>query len=815
MHVSEFKFAWRSIRRTAGSSLISILVLAIGIGACTAVFSVVESVLLNPPPYPDAERIYMLWVHAPAGMDVGYSEVPLHGTQFNYLNAQRKGFEAISAFQADQFNLTLGNSVERADGIRAAADFFRVLGVQPILGRMFTVDDDKPGREHEVILSDALWKRTFAADKQIVGREISLNSEKYTVIGVMPPGFSFPRGAEMPRSFQLPAESQLWVPLALPAEPRGPSELIAIARTRPGISHLQALSEISQLRRAFEDQNPRWKGWANFELVPLSTQVTGDLRPKIILLFAAVLGVLLITCANVANLFLAKSMGRAKEIAVRVALGARRYELLRQFFIESALLGAAGTVVGLGLALSLVQSLNLLHLSRVPRLAETALDARAVLFSVLLAIGSAILFGIFPALEMSGSGNLEILRTKEAKHSGTTARKFRNGLLVGQIALTMTLVVAATLLVRSFVNLVMVNPGFTASHLLTFEITLPGSKYRNYTDISQIYTRLLNRLSAVPGVESVGTGKPLPMSGEQEAAVYYVNDLPVDKNRYPITEYTIASPDYFKAMGIPLLAGRSFTSADDAKALKVTVITKSLALLYWKDATTAIGHKISLPDPRWRDMTVIGVAADVKNFSMDETPGPNIYVPYSQPVYPSMLTMQFAIRGSAPAADIASLAQRAVRQEDSELPIANIHSMQELVSDSTASVRFAVMLLGAFAIVAWVLALVGVYAIVSYLVGERMHELGVRVALGAQRSDLLSLVFASGIRFVAIGIAAGLMLLVALSRVLGHFVYQVRVLDPITYATMTALVFLAASVAILLPAQRAMRADPMTVLRAE
>lgn len=815
MFLSELKYGLRSIRKTAGSSIISVLVLAIGIGACTAVFSVVEAVLLNPPPYPNPERISMLWIRARADMKLGYNEWPLHGIQFNFLNARRKGLEAVAVFKNDQFNLLAGSAVQRIDGIRASADFFRVLGVQPILGRTFIADDDQPGRVHEVVLSHALWKQTFGADPGIVGQEVSLNAEKYSVIGVMPPGFSFPRGAEMPRSFELPAESQLWVPLALPSQPRGPSDLIGIVRRRADVSQLQAASEIRQFTRAFEDQDVRWKGWSDFELVPLHVQIAGDLRPKIMLLFAAVLAVLLISCANVANLFLAKSMSRTKEIALRLALGAGRRDLLRQFFIESALLGTAGAVTGFVLAGGTLQVLKAMHLERVPRLHEATLDLRALLFSLALAIGSAILFAVFPALQLSAGNNLDVLRTREQKDSTSAARRFRHSLLVGEIALTMILVVAATLLLRGFTNLVNVRPGFKAKNLLTFEVTLPATKYRSYPDISRMYSRLLGRLSALPGIDWVAVGKPLPMTGEQEATVYYINDLPVDKNNYPITEYTIASPNYFNAMGIRLLQGRSFTAADDTTSNKVAVISKSLAELYWKDPATALGHKVSLPDPRWRDMTVIGVADDVKNFSMDETPGPNLYVPYSQPAYPSMSTMQFAVRTSAAVPQMAAAIQNGVRLEDSELPIANVHSMQELVDATTASVRFAIMLLGVFAAIAWALALVGVYAIVSYLVSERMHEMGVRVALGARRANLLSLVFSAGMRFIAIGVVIGLLLLLALSRVLEHFVYQVRVVDPVTYLAMALLVLIAAGLAMLAPAQKATRADPMTVLRAE
>ena len=815
MQLSELKYAARSIRKTKGSSVISILVLAIGIGACTAIFSVVEAVLLNAPPYPQPDHVFLIWGKPPNDLKLGYSEIQVHGIQFNFLNSHRRGFEFISAYKSDQFNLTAGSSSERLDGIRASADFFRVLGIQPILGRGFSAEDDQPGREHEAVLSYALWKQYFDGDPQIVGKDISLNSEKYSVIGVMPAKFAFPRGGEMPKSFEMPAEPKVWVPLAVPAQPRGPSELVLVARTMPNVSRLQAIGELSQDTRGIEDQDPRWKRWSNFQLVPLSEQLSGDLRPKVLLLFAAVIMVLLITCGNVANLFLAKSMGRAKEIGVRLALGARRGDVVQQFLVESALLGVAGSVLGLSFAVVVIKILQTMNFSLVPRLQEAALDLRAVLFSILIALATSVMFGIFPALEMSKSDCLEALRTKEQKHSGSKTQLFRNGLLVGEVALTVTLVIAASMLVRSFVNLLRVNPGFSTRNLLTMELTLPPSKYRTATDITQMYTRLSARLAQVPGIESASLGKALPMSGDQEATVYYVSGRPVDPNNYPFTQYTIAAPDYFRAMGVPLLAGRSFTSADDLNSGKVVIISNAMATLYWKDATAALGQKISMPPVKYHDMMIVGVAGDVKNLSMDEVSGPEMYVPFTQDPYPSMLNMQFALRTSLNATQIAKAIQSAVKMEDPELPIANIRPISDLIDGSMASVRFSVMLLGTFAVIAWILALVGLYSLILYLVSERMRDMAIRVALGAQRFDLLFLVFVSGARLVAIGLAAGILFALVLTRVLAHFVYRVSAADPFSYVVMTALVFAAASAAILVPAMKVMRADPVTVLRAE
>ncbi|HET9741334.1 MAG TPA: ABC transporter permease [Terriglobales bacterium] len=815
MQLLDWKYSLRSIRKSLGSSLICILVLALGIGACTAVFSIVEAVLLNPPPFPKANNIYMIWLKSTRDLKLGYSEFPLHGTQFQFIDAHKRGFEYVAAFKPDQFNIALGSSGQRLDGIRASADFFRVMGVEPLLGRGFSPEDDRPGTEHEVVLNYSLWSHQFGSDKNIVGREVSLNSEKYTVIGVMPPSFSFPRGGEMPKSFEMPSQPSLWVPLALPAHPLGPSVLMGIGRTRPGVSYSQAVTELDIDRRGIDAKNPAYAHWFDFVATPLAIQLSGDLRPRVLLLFASVLAVLLITCANVANLFLAKSMGKVKEVAVRVALGASRKQVIRQFLMESLLLGVGGSVLGLACAGALIKGLQAMDFSRVPRLHDASLDARAIVFSIGIALATSVLFGMFPALEISGGDFLEALRSREQKHAGASTQKFRNGLLIGEVALTVVLVIGGTLLLRSFVNLIRTSPGFASDHLLTMELTLPPTKYRSEQDIVGMYTRLLNRLSTVPGIEAASLGKALPMSGDQEATVYYVNGVPMDRRNLPFTQYSLTSADYFRAMEIPLLAGRSFTAADNSTSGKVVVISKSMAALYWKDAASAIGHQVSLPPAVYHDMTVVGVVGDVKNQSMDETPSPQMYVPYTQHPYPSMVTMQFALRTKMGIAQIAKSIQGVVREEDSELPIANVRPMSALIDSSMEPIRFAVMLLGAFAAVAWGLALLGVYAIVSYLVAERMHDMAVRVALGAQQRDVLALVFSAGARLVGFGLLVGLALALGLSRVFGHFMYEVHAVDPLTYAGMAVLVFAASSLAIFMPARRAMRADPMSVLRAE
>jgi putative ABC transport system permease protein len=814
MLYKELRALLRSLWKNPGFSALTVSILVLGMGASIAVFSVVNAVLLKPLPFPSAERIFATWDIAPPQINLGFDETPLHAWEFQFIAPNSKAFESVAAFKSDQFNLNGENDLERVDGIRASADFFNVLGIQPQFGRTFLPQEDHPGTEHVVVLGQSFWRRRFASDPTIVGRTIRLNSESYIVIGVMPEGFTFPRGAEMPKSFQFPKQAELWVPLALPAVYHGPSDLAVIVRTSPGVSFEQARADLQRVNRAFIEINPKFKGWANFELVPLKAQVEGDAKPRLLMVAGAVMFVLLITCGNVSNLLLTRFLGRVKDFAVRAALGARRVDLIRQFLTESVLLALLGSLVGVLVSIGVVSVIKRLFSPYIPRLNDAHLDFSVVAFAIGLALLIGVLFGIFPALQISGSNLIEYLKSREQKYSSQGVKMFRNALVAGQVALSLVLVIGAGLLVRSFVDLVKADPGFQSGHLVTMEITLPGTRYSDAIAIAAIDQRITARLSQVPGILSAALVKPLPMGGTQEETVFKIDGRPpISNDALPMASYTIVSPDYFKTANIPI-RGREFTDADDASTPLVVILSEEMAREFWP-GEDPIGHLMSLPDPRWQHMTIVGVAKDVKKFTLSDSPGPEMYVPYKQKPYPSMLTMPFVVRTSRDANSLTRELQDAVKSVDGDLPVANVQPMSELVSKSTSPQQLSASVLGTFSIIAVILAVVGIYGVVSFMVGERNHEIGVRIALGAQRQDVLGLVFAQGARLVGLGLGIGMVAALSLNRLLASFVFGIKSTDPLTFGIAPLALLLAASLAIYIPARRASRLEPMETLRNE
>jgi putative ABC transport system permease protein len=529
---------------------------------------------------------------------------------------------------------------------------------------------------------------------------------------------------------------------------------------------------------------------------------------------AAVLFVLQITCGNVSNLLLTRSIGRVKDFAVRAALGARRMDLIRQLLTESLLLALLGTSFGLLLSVVIVNVVKKLFSLYIPRLNDAHLDISVVGFAAGLAFCVGILFGVFPALQMSGSNLIEYLRSREQKYSGQGVRTFRSALVAGQIALSLVLVIGAGLLVRSFIDLLNADPGFQSSRLITMEVTLPGAKYSDPVAMAAIYQRILDGLPAVPGVQSAAVVKPLPMGGTQEETVFKINGRPpVRPEELPVASYTIVSPDYFKTANVPL-RGRAFTDADDATSPPVVIISQAMAREFWP-GEDPVGHLMSLPDPRWQNMTIVGVAGDVKKFALSDSPGPEMYVPYKQKPYPSMLTMPFVLRTNRDSSGLSNELQQAIKSVDPELPVANVQPMAELVSRSMSAQRLSASVLGAFSAVALILAVVGIYGVISYMVNERNHEIGVRIALGAQRNDVLRLVFSQATRLVGAGLAVGFLAALSLTRLLSSFVFGIKSTDPLTFTVAPVALLMAASLAIYVPARRASGIDPMDTLRNE
>lgn len=817
--LQDFKHGLRILVKSPGFTAVSVLTLAIGISASTVVFSIFNAVLLKPLPYPQAEQIVFPWRQVPPGVNLGYNEIPWGLPDFQLMRQDPKTFHDLGAFKSDSFILTGVGEPTRLGGLRASAGFFPALGVQPALGRAYSLEEDQPGHEHEVLLSYSLWRAKFGADRGILGRVVALNGEEYTVTGVMPAGFSFPRKEELPGSFEFPREAALWVPLALPAaklHPDDPDELAVIGRLYPGVTIEQAQAEMNVFAKRQESANSRGKGWFNSRVTPLAKQVAGDTRRPLLLLLAAIGVVLLIACANVANLLLLRSVGRQKEFTLRAALGAGRARLVRQVLTESVVLAFAGGALGMLLGLAGIYFVKQFGPSNLPRLHEATLDTQVFLFTLAVTLITGILFGLVPALGAAGENLVESLKEGGQRSGGHRAgARVRNALLVSEVALALVLVIAASLLIRTFVHMLSVDPGFNPTRVLTFELSLPGAKYTDADHIVAFYHNALDRLRNLPGVESAGLVRTVPMGGAADSSGIRIPGHPAaSEKEHRYAEYTIVSPGYFGAVGTPLLRGRDFLESDAADSMPVTIISSTMAKKYWPDEDP-IGKQVGPGSARYPVSTIVGIAADVKHLSVREDPGPEMYVLYNQKPWPSLLSMQFALRTKADPTAVTASARNAIFSLDPDMPIAKVATLETLLDASMTQSRFTMLLFGAFGILALVLASVGIYGVISYAVAQRTREFGIRMALGAQPVIMFGMIFGQGLRVAGVGIFLGLLGAAATSRVMASLLFGVQPMDPLTFVAVPLLLIGVALAACYLPARRAMRVDPMIALRYE
>jgi predicted permease len=815
----DVRYTLRMLRKSRGFTAVVVLTLALGIGASTAVFSLVDAVLLKPLPFPHAERIVFPWRLPRPGLNLGFDTFPWGRVDFLFFSRESKAFDAMGAFLSDSFNLTGSGEPVRVDGLRASAGFFPSLGVSPELGRTFTDKEDQPGNEHEVILSDALWRQRFGADASILGRSILLNGAPYNVIGVMPRGFVFPRANEMPDVFTFAPQVQLWVPLALN---RGsmivnePDELAIVARLKPGVSIAQAQADMDVMGKHLENERRNGTGWFNSRVTPLTRQAAGDTRQPLLLILAAVGVVLLIACANVASLLLTRSLNRKRELTVRAALGAGASRLMRQLLTESIVLASLGGTMGILVAEAAIYVVKSFGPSSIPRLSEAGLDMRVLLFAFGATLLTGVLFGMAPAVSATRENLVESLKDGTRRtSSNSAAQRTRNSLLISQIALALVLVIATGLLTRTFYRLLRVDPGFHAARALTFELTLPSSKYPDQAHIIPVYQEVLRHLQALPGVQAAGVTETVPLSGATEStAIRFSDHPPTSTLDIPMANYTMVSPGYFSAVGTPILRGRAFLDSDTASSMPVAIISEALAKKYWP-GQDPVGKQIAPRGLAFPSETIVGVAADVKRMSLRESPPPEMYVPYTQKVWPSLLTMDVVLRTTQDPASIAASAREAIHAVNPDLPIANVRTMNDVVSESMAQPRFVMLLLGAFGGLALLLAAVGMYGVISYNVAQRTQEIGICMALGAQRRNILQMVLGQGGRLVCAGVAIGLVVAVAVTRVMSSFLYGVQATDPATFAAVVILLALVAFAACYIPARRAMKVDPMVALRHE
>jgi predicted permease len=814
----DMRFAFRMLPKSPGFTAVAILTLALGIGASTAVFSLVEAILLKPLPYPNPDRIVLPELVSPPGVNLGSEYFPWGQIQFRLLTRESHPFQFVGAFQNDSFNLTGSGEPSFLDGFRASAEFFPALGVVPALGRTFTAEEDQPGHEYEVMLSDRLWRERFSSRGDILGRAVYLNGYAYTVVGVMPPGFEFPRAEEMPSSFNFPSEPQLWVPLAVAAQPKGgPSELAIIGRLKPGVSIEQAQAAMDLVTKRAEERDPQWKGWFNTRVVPLTRQVVGQTQRPFELILGAVGILLLIACSNVANLLLARSLGRSREFTLRAALGASRSRLVRQLLTESLLIAIAAGAVATLIANVGIDFVKAYGPSSIPRLGEVRLDPQVFAFALCVSVATGILFGLAPAFGATRKDLANSLKEGGRSFAGTPANpRLRNALLVSQVALALVLVVSAGLLTRTFFHLLGANGGFNPERVLTFQLPLPASKYVDQNHIVAFYQSALSRLRSIPGVESARIGETVPMGGEGESTVIRMPDHPVGSQReMPFANYTVISPGYLSSIGTPVLRGRDFLESDTADSTPVALVNVAMEKKYWPSQQGALGKQVGPGSSRYPLMTIVGVVPDVKHISLREETPPEIFVMYTQKQWPSMLNMRVALRTKVDPASMTESVRVAIHSGDADLPLAKIATLTTLVNDSLSQPRFAMLLMGAFSLLALLLASIGMYGVISYSVAQRIQEIGIRMALGAKRRNVFGMVLGQGARLAGLGIAIGLLVALGVTRLMSSFLYGVQSTDPFTFAAVCLLLLATALLACYLPARRATRVDPMVALRHE
>jgi putative ABC transport system permease protein len=811
--LKDVRYAVRRLRKAPGFSVIVLLTLALGIGANTAIFSVVNTVLLRPFAYRDPERLVVVDHFYPS---LNNLEAGASAPGFRDLREKTELFDGVFVMTGWGPALTgAGGEPQRLQGTRASGLMFRTLGVSPLLGRTFTADEDEPGKERVVVLSYGFWQRQFGGDPSVVGEQIILNGEQHDVIGVMPASF---------RNFNNQA-TDLWRPLALTPQQFGGGRtnewLTLVARLKPTVSIERARSDLttfaSQLRQQFPDQYAT--DWT-FKVTPMNESVSGRIRPALLVLLGAVGFVLLIACANVANLLLARAASRIKEVAIRSALGASRRDLVRQLLVESVLLAVVGGALGLGLAWLAVKGVIALQPANVPRIAELRIDGIVMVFTVGLSLFTGLLFGLAPAAQSSRANLQETL--KEGGRSATADRSghaLRRVLVVAEVALALTLLTGAGLLIKSLALLQEVNPGFDSNNLLTFTVSVPGSRYQSDTARIQYFDRAIEAVRAVPGVTDVGITSTLPFGGSWSTGSFRVEGYqPPPNTPGPWGDQRVVNPSFFTTLKVPLVKGRYFNEQDGTTGNQVVVVDAEMVRRYWPNADP-IGKRVTFNDPQ-RDsvvdwMTVVGVVGHTKHEGLDAEDRVQLYHPYRRGGGFAGGQMTFAVRTAGDPNATLSAVRSAIYSVDRDVPLANTSTMEANIGNSMGQRRFAMLLLGLFAAMAAVLASIGIYGVMSYSVTQRAHEIGIRMALGAARRNVLSMVMGQGLLLVGIGMAIGVAGAVALTRLITSQLFGVKPTDPATFTMVAFLLVGVAMLATLVPALRATRVDPIVALRDE
>jgi putative ABC transport system permease protein len=798
--IQDLRYGARMLFNQPGFTLIAVLTLALGIGATTAIFSVVNAVLLRPLPFPQAERIVRLWE----------SRVPEDGLRvavrypnFQDWRQQQQSFTHLAAYREDGFNLQTGAEARRLEGARVTVDFFNVLGVQPMQGRAFTAQEDAPHGERVVILSHALWQQSFGGAAQVLGQQIKVDGQSHTVVGIMPPGFNFPGYGYVNE------DTHLWFPFALeaPSTGRGPHLLRVLGRLQPAATVEQARADLATIAQRLAQAYPDTNKNAGVFMIPLQTFYHEELQRPLYVLLGAVLFVLLIACANVANLMLARNAGRERELAIRAALGAGRGRLVRQLLTESLLLVAAGGAGGLLLAAWGVELLTKFGPTDIPRLQEATLDAPVLCFTLAVSVLTGLIFGLAPAWQRAGLDPNAALKAGARATSGA-GQRLRKGLVVAEVALSLLLLIGAGLMLKSFVRLQQVAPGFDAQGGLTMDINLPPEKYAKPEQRAALLEQMLARLRTLPGVMSAGATHRLPLRGNSGMG-FEIEGRPIAEGQPRLrANYRAITPDYFRALGTPLIAGRTYTDEEAWRKSSAIIINQTLARRHWPNENP-IGQRLKIGGAA---LEIIGVAADAKENGLTAEVSDGLYVAYVASAAPAMTLV---LRTDADPLSLVDAARAEIRRLDAEQAVSNINTLSGLLHETMAQPRFNTALLALFAVLALVLASVGIYGVIAYAVTQRTPEIGLRMALGAQPRDVLRLVLAQGLKLTLGGVALGLLAALALTRWMKSLLFGVSATDPLTFVGIALLLTFVALLACWIPARRATKVDPMIALRCE
>src|SRR3984957_2497198 len=810
--IQDFRYALRQLRKSPGFAAVAVITLALGIGFNTAIFSVVNAVLLRPLAFADASRLVRIWHVPPEKSFPGMTTFPVSAANYLDWERQTQVFDHMAIYSYHGFTVTGGDKPEQLSAGAVSSGFFATLGVQPILGRVLSPEEDQPGRSHVVVLSYRLWQDHFGGNPGIVGHDINLEGQPYLVAGVMPSNFQFPDFAKM------------WTPMAWTDQERavrGEHHSIVIARLKPGVDLNRAQAEMNTISDRLQQQYPEDdKGWGAV-VVPMQQDLVSDVRPALLVLLGAVAFVLLIACVNVANLALAKTFSRQKEIAIRTALGATSVRILRQILTETVLLALSGGALGLAFAHFAVRFIVAFLADKLPHSIEVGLDSKVLIFTAVISVITGIVAGVLPAWRLTRRDVNQALKQGLGRTDADSGgHRTRSILVVSEVALSLILLIGAGLMIRSFQNLRNVNPGFDSRQVLTMSVVISRAKFLSPDQAISFFDRVLQRVRSLPGVESAAVIDNIPLTGGSHQPIAIEGRPVVPMSEQPEVDVRLVSAGYMSAMHIPTLRGRGLSDTDVASRPAVVLVSESMARQFWP-GEDPVGKRLTLTFYPDAIREVVGVVGDVKLDSLDEIrPSATLYFPLDQVSVPAAggwrsFPMTLLVRSRSGSGELASSVSNAVHEVDRGIPLVDISTMDELVENSLSQQRFNMLLLGAFAALALLLAAVGIYSVLSYSVKRSVREIGIRLALGAPVGEVLRMVVFEAMKPTLLGVAIGTAGALALGRVLSSLIFGVRPTDPLTFVAVAALLAAVALVASIVPAYRATKVDPMVALRYE